>query len=220
MNAPPFLAVQRAEFEWDLGVQDKANTEHFDRIQAYITDGVGDRVKYTRNGKYQWCGAFAAWCYLGDNNVAGLHQQLLEALFQSTYRLWLYAHYRTDANIWPFGRVSVAGAPPVPVADWHGDEHRLVCVDPAKRLTFVPDAGDIACVNRSKRGPWGKHIVLVVGYDSEKKTLQTIEGNARGRAPSGAKWEGVVRNDRSLASTAFIVRPSPKDFLGDLEFVK
>jgi hypothetical protein len=60
----------------------------WEQIDKYIRLGLHWAVcaqfpKYTKNGQFQWCGAFAAWCYF---NV-GLKQSLRVEHLASTYRL-------------------------------------------------------------------------------------------------------------------------------------
>jgi hypothetical protein len=68
------LAV--AEVEWNLPVHEPKE-KGWEQIDKYIRLGLHWAVcaqfpKYTKNGQFQWCGAFAAWCYF---NV-GLKQSL------------------------------------------------------------------------------------------------------------------------------------------------
>lgn len=224
-----FAALRCADKEWCKGIRDSKKTKNFQEIQKYIYS-VGSRRSYKNNGDFQWCGAYVAYCYSGHEDAIGIHP-LLRRLFASTYKLYLYGHYRSDENIWKTNYVSLTGKEML-VKDWHSlhSSRRMIQFPARDGFSWDPQPGDIATVNASKRGPWGKHIVLVEGYepvsDGLPGFLSTFEGNGIGYSPEEnsdeklIKWEGVVRNERSLDSVQMVVRPSLLDFKHDTNFVE
>ena len=231
MESVGAAAVADAEVQWERGVQD---IEGHQDIERYVELSTGRRIPYRKNGKgklRQWCGDFVAACYSGLTGEPGMAPCIKEHLMQSTYRLWLYGQYRLDwsaargVGLWRSNMMSKpVNGELLDIQEWHKQYEceRLFCMNPSRCLSFTPKPGDIATVNRAKRGPWGKHIVLVVGYDEENKCLQTIEGNAWGLPPDPEirRWEGVVRQVRPLSSVALILRPSVLDFTHGLEVLR
>lgn len=89
-------ALNCAIEEWSRGITEptRGAQNGAERIDAYIrgAQGLGwpsaaltpkDSTAYTRNGQFQWCGAFAAWC-LG---AGGLERGVRKSRLPSTYRL-------------------------------------------------------------------------------------------------------------------------------------
>lgn len=76
-----------ANSEWILPVYE-ARGKNFERINVYIREGLlwpeSTRFpKYTKNGQFEWCGAFASFCYA----AAGLKPSIRKENLASTYRL-------------------------------------------------------------------------------------------------------------------------------------
>ena len=95
------LAV--ADAEWKRPVSEPVGNaaNGAARIDEYIRGSLGlgwstaelgptarPGIPYTRNGMFQWCGAFAAFC-LGN---VGLHPALRKKHLASTYRLWAWSN--------------------------------------------------------------------------------------------------------------------------------
>lgn len=49
-----------------------------------------------------------------------------------------------------------------------------------------------------RRFPYGSHVCLVESFDAATASFSTIEGNATGLLPDGARAQGVVRQTRPL----------------------
>lgn len=85
------VAVQ----EWHRGVSEPGEGGDWERIDTYIrgpqglgwssadVSNLGERIAYTHDGQFQWCGAFAAFC----QGVVGLHSDLRSRRMPSTVRL-------------------------------------------------------------------------------------------------------------------------------------
>jgi hypothetical protein len=78
--------VDIAQAEWARGVYEPPHGD-WRRINDYIQQGLGWawRRTYTKNRQFEWCGAFASWCY------PGVQAPLRKAHFASTYRLYRWA---------------------------------------------------------------------------------------------------------------------------------
>lgn len=76
----PERVVSAALTEWARIVRDPSP-----RVTEYIHAGLGWTWEpaYVRNGQFEWCGAFAAWCYA----EAGLASAVRRLRFASVYRL-------------------------------------------------------------------------------------------------------------------------------------
>lgn len=81
--------------------------------------------------------------------------------------------------------------------------------------------GDIVIVGHKGSKRWGSHITICDSFDAAAAVVHTVEGNARGTGPDGARFEGVIRQDRSLPKPGLssrsyrvmhVVRPLPDDF--------
>jgi hypothetical protein len=81
--------LKRAEDEWRSDVEEPKGL-NWERISTYIWKGLGwDWVpKYTKDGQFAWCGAFAAWCFA----AAGLGAEICKTHMPSTYRLYRWAN--------------------------------------------------------------------------------------------------------------------------------
>lgn len=147
-----------ADAEWKLDVVEPASPAKQNgaaRIDQYIRGSLGlgwntaelgptarPGIPYTKNGMFQWCGAFAAWCY----GVAGLNALARKKNIASTYRLWAWAHgnerWVEPKNIKP-GDIVVVG----PVGSNYG-EHVTIC--------FSVQADSIGTYEGNASGPGPK----------------------------------------------------------------
>ncbi|MEK7180497.1 MAG: hypothetical protein AAB706_03400 [Patescibacteria group bacterium] len=139
------------------------------------------RGPYRGDGDYQWCGAFAAWCW----GAAGLEHAHRLAWWSSTYRLDRWASYQP---------LEIGPGDPRNPAPATGEPRRLYqrCdghSSPAT-LLWVPRAGDVAVVGT--RG-YGTHITIVEGWDAGNRLVVTLSGNGWGDLPGGRRGQGVVR---------------------------
>jgi hypothetical protein len=174
--------VETALEEWSRHVEEPPD-KGWERIDEYIRGNLGLvwrwlKRKYRRNGQFEWCGAFAAFCY----GVAGLRPRLRRKHLASCYRLWKWSggstpnHRRLKLQDIEAGDIVVVGPRPAPRTA-------------SKKL-------------KKRRPRWGKHIVIAAeSYRSHGHQLKTIEGNAHGKLPDGRHEEGVVRRSRPFLVT-------------------
>ncbi len=228
-------AVWAAELYWAEGVRDHPQGPGFEEISEIVSTSVGKRMQY-RHQKRMWCGDFVAACYADRDDLA-LAPCFRQHLLQSTYRLWVLAHYTLDwskkhkRGVWPSNLVRAPGwSQPEDIRGWHEREQALRLVQSPRlrggRLTWLPEPGDIATVGVSKSvsgrtRPWGRHIVLVRGVGEDG--LHTVEGNGWGTPPPHVKerrWEGVVQNVRPMSDVQMILRLSRLDFTPGLEVIR
>ena len=146
-RAATILATARQE--WTRDVREPPHPGSAERIDVYIRGEQGltwpsvdlgpaakPGVPYTRNRQFQWCGAFAAFCY----GAAGLKRDVRRKRFASTYRLWAWARgtarWVEPSDIRP-GDVVVVG----PAGDRDG-AHVVLCVsvDPDGIVTYEGNA--------------------------------------------------------------------------------
>lgn len=87
-------ALDAALAEWELGVREPdARIDEYIRGAQGLGWGTADAINwtpdapYTRNGMFQWCGAFAAFCW----GSAGLLPKLRNKKWASTVRLYNWA---------------------------------------------------------------------------------------------------------------------------------
>lgn len=195
------LAILRAQEQWARGIWDPRRSEQGpgakwarNEIDGYIRHGLGWTWEppYAGDGDFEWCGAFAAWCW------RGVRPALRKTYFASTYRLDRYARYG-----------SVNGEKN------RGTGRLLADLDErSTSLPFEPRAGDILLIGPAGSG-YGKHICLVESYAGG--VFKTIEGNGTGVAPTGQRWQGVVRAERKLGGDGWharrLIRPSAEDLV-------
>jgi len=193
---PAAAVLAAAAAEWARDVREPPRPGGAARIDTYIRGpqgltwgsvemGPGARpgIPYTRNRQFEWCGAFAAFCY-GAAGLGRLHR--LKRL-ASTYRLWVWAREDNGARwvdpeaLQP-GDIVVMG----PAGDRDG-AHVALCVT-------APDGGTINTFEGNARGigPTGASIEGVV------KQVRPLAG-----AP------GLMDADYRVL---FGVRPLPGDF--------
>lgn len=147
------------------------------QIDILIKVGLGWTWEppYAGDGSFEWCGAFAAFCW------RAIRPELRRTYFASTYRLDRYARYQSVNGEKNKGSGRL-------IAEL--DEH-------STSLHWEPRAGDILLIGPAGSG-YGKHICLVESFDAATGTFHTIEGNGAGEGPDGKKRQGVVRGRRFL----------------------
>lgn len=197
------LAALVAGQEWKCNVFDPRQSDGTlsaktskQLISKYIRDGLGWTWEpaYRGDGDFEWCGAFAAWCWA----QAGLRADLRKTYFASTYRLDRYARYQSVNGEKNRGTGRL-------IAEM--DEH-------STSLPWEPRAGDILLIGPSGSG-YGKHICLVESFADG--VFKTIEGNGTGRTGDGRHRQGVVRAERKLGGDGWharrLIRPSAEDIV-------
>lgn len=120
----PALVLKTAREQWERAIREPTPSDPAgaDAIDHYIRGALGlgwntcdivnwtPGVRYTRNGMFAWCGAFAAFCY----GVAGLRGELRAKHFAGTPRLYKWAKgtgrfIAKAADLQP-GDIAVVGA--------------------------------------------------------------------------------------------------------------
>lgn len=83
---PGAIALARALEQWTAAIDEKNGKATID-VYIRSADGLGWTWEpvYQHNGQFQWCGAFAAWCW------ASVKLELRKEHFASTYRLRRWA---------------------------------------------------------------------------------------------------------------------------------
>lgn len=126
-GAPPPVAsrvaavLRRAQIEWERGVKEPPG-DSSSQIDVYIRSAEGlqwpsaalpnshDTMRYTRNGQFAWCGAFAAYCFA----AAGLSSPIRKRSCASTFRLFTLAD-KTPRFLAPqeiqAGDIAIVGPP-------------------------------------------------------------------------------------------------------------
>ena len=168
-------------------------------ITKYIHEGLGWTWEpdYKGDGDFEWCGAFAAWCWA----QAGLKLEWRKPFWASTYRLDRWARYQ------PFDAKTKNARPAQ-------GPHRLIADlnEDSESLPFTPQPGDVLLIGPAGSG-YGKHICLVESYANG--VFSTIEGNGVGRSSDGQIRQGVVRGKRKLGGDGWharrLIRPAPGD---------
>lgn len=214
-------AVKRAIAAWESDIADYGqDDQHPDavRCNSFISTCIrGTRTghegldwkwerPYAGDGDFEWCGAFAAWCW------AEVKAPLRKLYFASTLRLDRYASYRSyngEENKGK-GRVYVKL-----------DEHST-----AKDVADIWRPGDILIIgparpkNAAAAASWhdyGNHICIVESFDEAAGFFHTIEGNGNGKGPHGEKQQGVVKGIRNLGGPGWharrLIRPSIEDLV-------
>lgn len=215
-------AVKRALAMWETDIEDPRrddNSQDALRSKSAIsgmirglrtnpTLGLGWtwEAPYDGDGDFEWCGAFAAYCW------ADVKAPLRQTYFSSTLRLDRYASYRSyngEPNTGT-GRVCLKL-----------DEHST-----AKDVADIWRPGDILIIGPQKptrpsqQGSWhdyGNHICIVEKFDAVSETFFTIEGNGNGSGPHGEKQQGVVKGYRAIGGPGWharrLIRPSIEDLV-------
>lgn len=143
---------------------------------------------YRWDGDFEWCGAFAAYCWHASIPLA-----IRKRYFPSTYRLDRYGQHK---------RAFAESLPNVP----ESMRRRYLAIDgDADDVDhFGPRAGDILVVNGTG---YGQHITIVESWNPIECVFRTVEGNATGEGPDGTRHQGVVRNVRPLSVCRRLIRP-------------
>jgi hypothetical protein len=191
-------AVERALSMWALDIYDPKQDDYSDaagtsagHIVDMIHSGLGwTWVGYAGDGDFEWCGAFAATCWMD------IKASLRKDYYSSTYRLDRYASYRSAFGEEPDARPA------------DGERLRAAVDGLDFRRFFDPRPGDILLVG--KKG-YGTHICLVESYDAAAGAFCTVEGNAFGNGPHGEYQQGVIRRTRGLKEIRRIIRPGVDD---------
>lgn len=194
--------------------QEPQSAAMIDQMIRYETGlGWSWAPPFDEGSDYEWCGAFAAWCWAH----AGLALDLRRLYWSSTSRLAAYArgveHFGTANERAVMTRYPAAGRISIAL-----DERST-----PKALTVEPQAGDILLVGYPG-SRMGTHVTLVESFDAAKRVFHTVEGNARGRWPDGKarpNTQGVVRQTRPLGlargETGYharrLIRPSLLDLV-------
>lgn len=150
---------------------------------------------YRWDGDYEWCGAFAAYCWHASIPLA-----IRRRYFPSTYRLDRYGRHK---------RAFAEAVPVVPLSMRR--KYLAIDGDADDVDAFAPRAGDILIVNG--RG-YGQHITIVESWDPITCVFRTVEGNATGEGPDGQRHQGVVRQTRPLSVCRRLIRPGLCDLIG------
>ena len=88
------IALTRGLDEWVQDIVEPTGrvTEH-PILDRYINQGIEWAEKSYKNRDFQWCGAFAAWCWRD-----AVRREIRRKCFPSTYRLYTWA-YKTERRI-------------------------------------------------------------------------------------------------------------------------
>jgi hypothetical protein len=164
------LVIAAALEEYGKDVRD--DSSGVSRIDTYIRDGLlWTWTKRYRPQKFEWCGAFLAWCM----SHAELKAKVRRKHLASCYRLWRWSgkgkpgpRRLKPCDLLP-GDIAVVGPVPAP----KGASRR----------------------ERKRRPRWGRHITLVCRVRDDH--IETVEGNARGQTKGGYS-EGVIRHVRPM----------------------
>lgn len=205
------VALNTGLLAWQRDIMDPTRKAWLDPLfaedRAFIdacirgSDGLGwsscsPLVKaYRWDGDYEWCGAFAAYCWHASIPLA-----VRKRYFPSTYRLDRYGQHK---------RAFAESLPTVP----ESMRRRYLAIDgDADAIDhFGPRAGDILVVNGTG---YGQHITIVESWDPVTCVFRTVEGNATGEGPAGTRHQGVVRQVRPLSVCRRLIRPGLCDLIG------
>jgi hypothetical protein len=193
---------------WHLDIIDPKrsdDSEHAKRSRRDIDDiivagGWPWMVPYKGDGALEWCGLFVGACW----RAAGLDPKWLASYFASTYRLALWASYRSFSDRMPN---------PEPEPDVQ--RRRMARLDmTSSSLPWPPREGDILTIGDGSPAD-GDHICLVRSFDPVRMVFSTIEGNGTGIGPDGRRRQGVVLAERKLGGAGYcarrLIRPAPSD---------
>lgn len=155
------------------------------QIAMYIEQGLGWKLPngYAGDGSFSWCGAFAAWGWLG----AGL----------------------TPAKAKKFAPPDAPGH--VYASTWRLAQ--AAKRDPLFRVTNISDIrpSDTVVVEGPAHKPYGDHIVTAVAWDKAQSELVIVHGNGHGRWPTGEWVEGVVIS--TVLRTAIVAAYRPTHWI-------
>lgn len=191
---------------WHLDVIDPKANDHSERAVAsrvvideiLTASGWTWQVPYKADGQVEWCGLFAAACW----RAAGIDTKWLATFFASTYRLDVWARYKSFGDK-PNRKPAT------------GPYRLLVELTPQSQdVPIKPREGDILMIGDGSPAA-GDHICLVTGYDEARREFLTVEGNGVGLGPDGKRRQGVVTGRRALGGSGYcarrLIRPAPSD---------
>lgn len=196
-------ALARALGQWKLDIRDWKRTakgveSEADRviIDDYIRRGLGWtwQAPYAGDGAFEWCGAFAAWCWYMD-----LLPELRRDYLPSCYRLFAWSQGLTASGEKPKA--------PIERPTFLALDENSTAADVLGFAGTGPRAGDLLIVGDGKP-EYGEHITVVEKFDAAGERFYTVEGNGGGTFPDGTRGQGVVRAIRPLgrASVRYIAR--------------
>jgi hypothetical protein len=207
---PPRQSIRDSAFD-----SDRAEIDGYVR-NAVLLGGVQypKIFKYTKDGDYEWCGAFAAHCW-----EPFVQPDLRQLYFPSTYRLDCYGRYMAGFQTPNAQAIAKKYSRPEVGARKH---IRLTHTSTAEEVNvFAPRAGDILLVGTSNGPAYGAHVTVIERWDPTAKVFHTVEGNGTGVGPDGKRRQGVVKAVRPLGSTTptrtyhalRIIRPGITDMI-------
>lgn len=205
-------ALERALAAWQRDIvdppskslRDPAFEQDRTEIDSYIRHGVlmggvqnPKSFKYTKDGDYEWCGAFVAHCW-----EPFIQADLRQLYFPSTYRLDCYGRYL--AGFQTPNAQAVAKKYQKPSMPEEARKYlRLTYMSSVDEVNdFAPRAGDILLVGTSMGPAYGAHVTLIEKWDPATKIFHTVEGNGTGLGPDGKRRQGVVKAQRPLGGVA------------------
>lgn len=221
------VAVLAARADWCLDIRDlpaaQISVGSRTWIDATVRTHAGSNwtweQPYRGNGDIEWCGMAVARFWAS----AGLRLDLRRNFLPSTYRLDRFARYQQATDTVPNPRPPAG--PYRMIIELDENSTRANCVFPDGS---IPREGDIMLVGGAKSS-YGTHVTMIAGPvkpgDGRPGTdsYPTLEGNATGAGPSGARVHGVIKHARliGLSSTAApttyharrIIRFAPADLL-------
>lgn len=203
---------------WEMGIIDPkrgatspVSVDSRNHIQAFIREGLEWGDTYTGDGDFEWCGAFAAYCWA----FVGLKSLWRKDFWASTYRLNAYGSYRPLV----FPKRTVANPKPDLVKfPFHSTRlyQDLNNIDTTKSHTlYKPLPGDILLVG-DKRG-YGTHITMVESFSPKTGVFKTVSGNGVGMLGANfGRGQGVVKKNYTLGKgPRVLIRPSASDITPD-----
>jgi hypothetical protein len=207
---PPSRSLRDPAFD-----SDRAEIDGYVR-NAVLLGGVQypKIFKYTKDGDYEWCGAFAAHCW-----EPFIQPDLRQLYFPSTYRLDCYGRYVAGFQTPNAQAIAKKYSRPEVGARKH---IRLTHTSTVQEVNvFAPRAGDILLVGTSNGPAYGAHVTVIEKWDPVARVFHTVEGNGTGVGPDGKRRQGVVKALRPLGSATparayhalRIIRPGITDMI-------
>jgi hypothetical protein len=208
-------AVKRALAMWQTDIYDPRKddkSELADMSKAAIDAFIrGPKAlnwtweqPYAGDGAFQWCGAFAAYCW------PGVKQSLRQLYFSSTLRLDRYASYQSYNG----GTNTGKGRLYVKLDENSTVDDVKDIWRPGDILIIGPERPKTPHVPASWHD-YGNHICIVEAFDEKHGEFWTVEGNGNGVGPHGEKQQGVVKAKRQLGGPGWharrLIRPSEED---------
>lgn len=162
--------------------------------------------QYKGDGPPQWCGLFAAYCWL----VAGLDPKWVATFWASTLRL---DNWVKDEGWKPEGKPLIPSGGKRPFIALNSKSKPTDCVFPDGSL---PQAGDILVVG-DETPKDGDHINIVMSFDPVTGAFDTISGNGGGVGPNGDSRQGISRRTYTIGTPGYhplrVYRPMVTDLL-------